>query len=1570
MPPKNSLIAALRSLGDTGPEGFEGLVRQLLEGWTTQRFVLARSGSQHGHDAAGFSQVGNLMLAECRNYSQKTRLDARGLGGQFLEAVTTYPSLDLWVLVTPKEVSAQETGYLKKVADDYGIEVFILDQRESSLGDLEVFCAAYPQITTSFIAEHGKNVSNEDVSGAINAIREDPQFQDAHTRLSHTLSGIDLGFDHTRQRCSEWFLRAVKTPRQSRAVFKQDAAVLDESRVAPLPREHIFKDLDNWWISQTVERPIFTLLGEEGSGKTWAVFQWLARFAPEEGSPIMIPVAANDITSEMRSVQDVVVMALSQRSKRPNAFIARRMAGWLRETGCGRRFLLVLDGLNERPANHWASLLSTVAEAEWEGRIAVITTSWIGFWDKRLQLSVGNMTRVVKTGGYTDGELEQVLATHGSRIADVPADVLPLLRKPRYCDLALIMLPKLGDSNDFTVERLLYEDYKDRHERKTGVPIDHREFCELLCSLAGRFRDGHKAVGSNEIRVAVPQSEEAFQYILGGGLLEDSGTKSRPFKVEGRWLVLGLGMLLAESIRDLEGDTLESCLDAIEQWLEPHPEMVIKADICGAAAYVSLRENYPRVARQALLLRWIGAHNVPPSIVEKLAAYIPEFLGDMISVCDELWKGYVDDRLAQERVAFAFQRALHRIEEQPAFIVAIGRWMSLVNRCGNYFDRRQEDKDGAQLASEIAARAGIELVPGMEFQYAGYTFEAIDDDGLLRLARFALYLLSGTNCYPFANAFLRWALSRKLMGRAHEYEEVAWVLRLSEQSLWPTLKQKLRGMADSQNVVQRQAAHTLLGCIGEKESMQLREEKLSDVYPPHDAILRHQRDPCTSPFSWSRDDCSRCMDRDDVPLAKFVWDVSKHSTDPTLEVTEKAIERFNQYAYVISFDKWHSTFSANRDDINIDHAEAALARYIPETFTSLLKSAIRGIGDRNDEGKRQLLICLGDAAQIIGNEEQQAIEQVLEQYRQTSGQADEAERGSGKSRESLAEELGTLAQVMHMRPDEAVGYLLKRPADSLDLLRLGDWIQPLPQTRTRELLKLLEKEHNDRTLSRLLWILVHNSPFLEPRDERRLIELLDCGGSLVRSLALQLVVSSRNQACLQYVVANKAFRYPKDSWDAQWCAAILAHHGGALSIAELALRLPLGYVGYAVEARGTKEHEVQEYALLVHHLWRDFVHPDSANAVELPTLVAERREQHGAQVTWLRQPSNDNTVRFLASGESWGGGRSGAGTEDLKRLFASEGAQEFAERERRFWETVEELRDQKEYVWWATSFSTKVLSEAVRVCPNLVDQWVAPVIEDTPHGNALLARCNGFYQSLCFALASLSPNIGFKLWERICGCSLSISFTDPKTGTDWFSSLPFSAKDSAEAEEARQRVLKRCFSDSSLLQLACMAAAYGHEEWLRNQVQRLVRSDSLADRAKGIALSCLSVVDDAVIDSLIEEGDINGTWVEHLVPKIRAYFDRKEWARYWYRRFLEADCQEESWCAFRLFLKCVDRRWRIWVEDLEQEFLSRADASEWRVRFRRTLGDRIRQAVDANEKALKDVYLTIKFEQGQLIPFS
>ncbi len=124
----NSLAAMLLKLPASGLKGFEGLVATLMQEAFIQPFLLAASGLQDGADS--YSPRVNAFQAaiECKRYGRSKPLSARDLVTQVGIAWQANPDLDVWLLVTTREVTTQQDEALSDVCDSSRIREYPIAQ--------------------------------------------------------------------------------------------------------------------------------------------------------------------------------------------------------------------------------------------------------------------------------------------------------------------------------------------------------------------------------------------------------------------------------------------------------------------------------------------------------------------------------------------------------------------------------------------------------------------------------------------------------------------------------------------------------------------------------------------------------------------------------------------------------------------------------------------------------------------------------------------------------------------------------------------------------------------------------------------------------------------------------------------------------------------------------------------------------------------------------------------------------------------------------------------------------------------------------------------------------------------------------------------------------------------------------------------------------------------------------------------------------------------------------------------------------------------------------------------------
>lgn len=691
-------------------------------------------------------------------------------------------------------------------------------------------------------------------------------------------------------------------------------------------------------------------------------------------------------------------------------------------------------------------------------------------------------------------------------------------------------------------------------------------------------------------------------------------------------------------------------------------------------------------------------------------------------------------------------------------------------------------------------------------------------------------------------------------------------------------------------------------------------------------------------------------------------------SDPAINAPESFTARLNDAVQMLPVKCYRAKFCSTMDDHYIEQFEPVLARFAPQLLGDIMRSASRSIQERDEEGVRQLLIHAPELAIILQKREVEILREALVGYGAKAAEWTDDSPDTLIERDKLAEAEGALALAFHSTPDEVAGIILQRPTRAFDLIQLQHWFGSLSEQSNQSYLNSLLSENDTKRLTRLLWLLCYTKPSLFETHRRRIIEFIDSTDAALKGVAFQFAWMSADQVLLDHILQIDChYLHPEKLWAEAWHADILCQYGNDLPFDALIQRLPLAKLSWAVFRRGCRVDDLNTYAEFLDAVWQSIA---KKYALTVPPSIAVRvntSQDAGASFTDYSESSSDKSIHYRSPDTVWGSGSPNQNA-DLDTLFTHESDDQYMARQRAFHERIAELTRSEETRWHLDQFNVGVLEHICRSNPEKAYHWINTVLEgDAARG--MLAWCEGFYQSLCAAFVNVKPSLGFALWRRIRNGPNNVKFTDSIAGTDWMTCLPFSADASQEAEAARCELLDACASDADLMELANAACAYGQHSWVLEQARLLIDAPQLWRRAKGFMLLCLADSDSSTVSHIMQQTDVDGTWVEPLLTGITYYHERNLWARHWYQCFLVAPSNDEAFAAYKLFLTCADRRCRIWVDTLEDQAKSDVNYDPRRIKFRLTNYQQLNRSVEENEKNLKDHFLVLKFNKGQLLPF-
>ena len=240
-----------------------------------------------------------------------------------------------------------------------------------------------------------------------------------------------------------------------------------------------------------------------------------------------------------------------------------------------------------------------------------------------------------------------------------------------------------------------------------------------------------------------------------------------------------------------------------------------------------------------------------------------------------------------------FRRWSAAPQHRDLFVGALERWLGFVHVNGSPAGVAAEDRPKRRQA--LIERLNRELQPG-PFNFDGFAFTAIDDDGLLRLGRVALSLISSLDRRTFMNALVTGVLAEAIHAFPEKYDLFSWVVRTSPVDLVEDLNRAARDLIACGSVPALQAAYRLLSFEGSTTSIALQASLPQDIFPPNRVLDEYKRDPCTSGFAWKREHAPDCAGREDINLYHLAQQLERFCADKSFSLPASTVQRLTDVA--------------------------------------------------------------------------------------------------------------------------------------------------------------------------------------------------------------------------------------------------------------------------------------------------------------------------------------------------------------------------------------------------------------------------------------------------------------------------------------------------------------------------------------------------------------------------------------------------------------------------------------------------------------------------------------------------
>lgn len=1555
----------LLQLQPTGYEGFEGLIAQLLSELTELNFRLAKSGYQAGRDLSSRDFKANVIAVETKRYTSATPLNERELLGEIAQATFETPDLDLWILVTTRDVDAQLYEKLNATCNDSHLQFLLISAENEPLNTLAALCANAPNIVLEFIADQINVDQKRLIQRELQAVVELPRYTNIRNRLKDQLLSPLVGYKSWQNKQNKWFTEHVKNERQSRVAFGQILNVADINANL-IKREKAWQKFDEWWEDWTNSRHLLVILGEEGDGKTWSIAAWIEQKIQE--NKMFPPVVF--VPSGLARNSDIDQLILDQLLHTFKDYRSEqwqtRFQRWVHSSIDYQHpiLLLVLDGLNEQQFRaDWHTILESLSIEPWCSKVAVILTCRTGYWR---QFSHSAMTFTKYTlQPYDDHELKNALKNHKLTQSDIPSTLLPIIRKPRYFDLIVKHREKMAQSGDITIARLIYEDWKDRAQRKNHLRnFNHAEFQDLIRDLASAHLEKADIVRESEIDHLLPvgvDSRTILNELRTSNILHGDGSR---LQVDKQYLVYGLGLLLVDELEKASNNN-ESLEETFASWLEPHSDMDIKAEICSFAALHSLQLPVISPSICVLLLEeWITNRNIPSDLQQEFIAYMPQNIHVYIELAERAWSAEKDHRWIQELILKGFLKWRNNKGVSTALVETAEKWLGFVHLHGFSWQRGQNESKVLQIHEKINERVSAELEPG-GFWYAGYKLTATLDDGLLRLGNLALTFISHLPRHSFMKAIVIGNIAEAIMGYPGRYESYQWIFKTSNESLWLPVDKEVRKLLSADTKITEKAAHRLLSYEGSSKAKIFQNTLPEDLFPKSWLQKEYEKDPCASFLQWNEYDISRCLLLEDLSPWVKIGKVKDKIPDPTFELPDVFCNQLINAIRKIDGNELSSVRAMTSADLHLETYEAAVCRFSPRIISEFTNGIVRKINTREGAALASLSLSLKELSMPFTEKEFEAVYQAWVLTEPNKPPADDLNNDA---------ELFLFDQVLEILTGEhQLIHILHRHPERNDLVRYAIRFRPLDDSVS--VLEAIQSVHDVVIIKRtLLFLIPHIRSIPTKNLEKSLQPLLEHEDSYVRSLVLEIFYIKGD------VLLINRFLESSWSWQASyhflenyWGSQIFCKYGIDFPITSIFTCVQPTYWGIAIQYRDHDVQDMNKFADMLSFLLQSVASssikiPDDMPLVEIDGhLDAERDRELLHRLTISRRTISDSFT-FFSGHDTWGGvnGDFEAHYIALEESLSSDWQKARSELIKK----IQTEQNSSSNPIFLARFSTKSLSQLWYQHRQIIEQWLEAIFSDSPFAHQLLHKAHSFYQALCEILLRENPEQGVRLYNHLSNQIGLPIFVDADSKIDLLDYALFNAQIAQVTKDAWRTRFEECTSDLELLKLMISAQMGSAKEWLLDWVTQGCNSSIPLTLSRSLTL--LALLDNEGSREklmLFRNQEPKNTWRSELVDIGLNRWRQNAFAKYWFRQYLEIENDINAWGAFRIFLTCVDRRYWIWREQIIEATAEKS----WhpnRVRFLSSNKNTIENQISKNEnKLFKDKLFGQKIRKRQLWPW-
>jgi hypothetical protein len=608
----DSLRARLGRLRPTGVRGFEGLAARLVGAHLGVTLRLAKAGDQRGRDAG----AGPVAL-ECKRY-EDTALQGRMLAGNLTAAIhSAYPP-EIWVLAATRDIPLQDVQHLQKIGrqqrEERKVKVVILDWEESVFPRFLALMIAHRQVAQDWFAK----VYNARIARDIDARLAALSGLKAARKAVGELRKFKLRGDATERLKAEVdkaYENAFKDAVAAKTIFGQ--------RLPLLANEH-------WLVERTAllskidelfdeSGDGIAVLGDEGVGKTWAIVDYWRR---NKDRYFLIFVSSQQMaaarySNEKNVLVKAVVNTLETRPHpSPDDYDVEQVEALLNANTTAKHkvpFLIVLDGLNERPDAEWGSVIHSEAKRLGKQAQIVVTCRPLSWKRNFSGGGGGNLDlrfKFAEVGPFSSEELDIALRKRGIDPAEIDPEMVGDLNNPRLLNLAAALIGELA-GQPITREKVFWEYWRRQREDHSGKHLNEEQFNQVLTEHATRSWDLVKQQTDPKRQTFVfrhlaenanfpeqPELLRELETVATTGFFQPAsvgGDQRYALAPDRLYYAMGLTLFMALADHYAEHRSATATEQYLAEWIDPLIDTDAAATILSAALLISCYHDNARV---------------------------------------------------------------------------------------------------------------------------------------------------------------------------------------------------------------------------------------------------------------------------------------------------------------------------------------------------------------------------------------------------------------------------------------------------------------------------------------------------------------------------------------------------------------------------------------------------------------------------------------------------------------------------------------------------------------------------------------------------------------------------------------------------------------------------------------------------------------------------------------------------------------------------------------------------------------------------------------------------------------